>query len=66
MRADLAERVHEAVALLGYRHDLTASTLRRADRLSASIGLIFDDVANPFFAAVLRGVEDGGARRAAC
>ena len=58
VRADLAARVHEAVELLGYRHNLTASTLRRADRLSASIGLIFEDVANPFFSAVHRGVED--------
>ena len=58
MRADLAARVHEAVELLGYRHNLTASSLRRADRLSASIGLIFEDVANPFFSAVHRGVEE--------
>ena len=58
VRPDLAARVHEAVDLLGYRHNLTASTLRRANRLSASIGLIFEDVANPFFAAVHRGVED--------
>ena len=28
----------------GYQRDLTASTLRRADRMSASIGLIIDDV----------------------
>jgi LacI family transcriptional regulator, galactose operon repressor len=58
VRPDLAARVQEAVELLGYRHNLTASTLRRANRLSASIGLIFEDVANPFFAAVHRGVED--------
>ena len=58
VRPDLAARVHEAVELLGYRHNLTASTLRRADRLSASIGLIFEDVANPFFSAVHRGVEE--------
>jgi LacI family transcriptional regulator len=57
VRADLAERVQEAVALLGYRRDLTATNLRRADRASASIGLVFDDVANPFHSAVLRGVE---------
>jgi LacI family transcriptional regulator len=57
VRADLAERVQEAVALLGYRRDLTATNLRRADRHSASIGIVFDDVANPFHAAVLRGVE---------
>ncbi len=58
VREDLAERVHEAVKLLGYRRDLTASTLRRADRSSASIGLIIEDVSNPFFSAVHRGVED--------
>jgi LacI family transcriptional regulator len=58
VRPDLAERVHRAVDLLGYRHNLTASSLRRADRLSASIGLIFEDVANPFFSAVHRGVEE--------
>jgi LacI family transcriptional regulator len=57
VRPDLADRVHEAIALLGYRRDLTATNLRRADRHSASIGLVFDDVANPFHAAVLRGVE---------
>jgi LacI family transcriptional regulator len=57
VRPDLAERVQEAVALLGYRRDLTATNLRRADRHSASIGVVFDDVANPFHAAVLRGIE---------
>ena len=57
VRPDLAERVREAVALLGYRRDLTATNLRRADRHSASLGLVFDDVANPFHAALLRGVE---------
>ena len=56
--ADLAVRVRDAVELLGYRHNLTASTLRRADGQSASIGLIFEDVSNPFFGAVHRGVED--------
>jgi LacI family transcriptional regulator len=58
VRADSAARVREAVELLGYRRDLTASNLRRADGLSASIGLIFEDVANPFFAALYRGVEE--------
>jgi LacI family transcriptional regulator len=57
-RPHLARRVREAVDLLGYERDLTASTLRRSDRSSASIGLIVADVANPFFAAVMRGVED--------
>jgi LacI family transcriptional regulator len=55
---DLADKVRRAVAMLGYRRDVTATTLRRADRLSASIGLVFDDVANPFHAMLQRGIED--------
>jgi LacI family transcriptional regulator len=57
-RPHLARRVQDAVDLLGYERDLTASTLRRSDRASGSIGLLVTDVGNPFFAAVLRGVED--------
>jgi LacI family transcriptional regulator len=58
VREDLVARVRDAVELLGYRHNLTASALRRADRSTASIGLIFEDVSNPFFGLVHRGVED--------
>jgi LacI family transcriptional regulator len=58
VRADLAERVRRAVDALGYRHNATASALRRNDGLSASIGLIVEDVANPFFSAVHRGIEE--------
>jgi LacI family transcriptional regulator len=61
--AGRAAGVHDAVDMLGYRRDLTASNLRRADRLSASIGLIFEDVANPFFSAVYRSVEQFAAAR---
>ena len=57
VREDLAERVRDAVAVLGYRRDLTASNLRRADRASASVGLVLGDVSNPFFSAIHRGVE---------
>jgi LacI family transcriptional regulator len=55
---ELAVRVHDAVALLGYRHNHTAGSLRRADRVSRTIGLIVEDVSNPFFSAVHRGVEE--------
>lgn len=58
VRPDLTARVRDAVQLLGYRRDLTASNLRRADRVSASVGLVFEDVSNPFFAAVHRGIEE--------
>jgi LacI family transcriptional regulator len=57
VRPDLAAKVRDAVALLGYRRDLAATNLRRSDRQSASLGLVFDDVANPFHAALLRGIE---------
>jgi len=58
VRPDLVARVRDAVAVLGYRRDLTASTLRRTDRTSSTIGLIIEDVSNPFFSAVHRGVEE--------
>jgi LacI family transcriptional regulator len=58
VQPELARRVRDAVALLGYRRDLTASMLRRADRVSATIGLLIEDVANPFFSALQRSVED--------
>lgn len=54
---DLAERVQDAVRKLGYRRDHMASTLRRADRQSSSLGLILENVSNPFFSAVHRGIE---------
>ncbi len=57
-RPELVARIQDAIDLLGYRRDLTASTLRRADRASASVGVLVADVGNPFFAAVLRGVEE--------
>src|SRR3954464_3577415 len=55
---DLAARVNDAVAMLGYRRDLTATPLRRAARASASVGLVFDDIANPFHATLHRAIED--------
>ena len=55
---DLAARIHEAAGKLGYRPNLTASSLRRGDRRTATIGLLLEDVSNPFSAALLRAVED--------
>jgi LacI family transcriptional regulator len=63
VRPELADKVRAAVVLLGYRRDLTATNLRRADRHSASIGVVFEDVSNPFHAAVLRGIETVARRR---
>ena len=58
VRGDLAARVQDAVVALGYRHNVTASALRRADGQSASIGVIVEDVSNPFFSLVQRGIEE--------
>ena len=55
---ELAVKVERAVEMLGYRHNHTAGTLRRANGLSASLGLILEDVSNPFFSAIHRGVEE--------
>jgi LacI family transcriptional regulator len=54
----LAERVTRAMTQLDYRHNLTASNLRRSDRRTGTVGLLVEDVANPFFADIHRGVED--------
>jgi LacI family transcriptional regulator len=54
----LVRRVTEAARALGYRHDATASSLRRADRRTATIALVLEDVANPFSSVLHRAVED--------
>ncbi|AGZ38931.1 LacI family DNA-binding transcriptional regulator [Actinoplanes friuliensis] len=54
----LVERVRAAVASLHYRPHLGASMLRRKDRRTGTIGLLLEDVGNPFSAAVHRAVED--------
>ncbi|MBE2320658.1 LacI family DNA-binding transcriptional regulator [Solirubrobacter sp. CPCC 204708] len=54
--AALAAKVHRAVELLGYRHNYAAGALRRSGG-SASIGLVCEDISDPFFAAFHRGVE---------
>lgn len=56
--ADIAARVRRAVELLDYRPNLAATSLRRADRKTATIGLLLEDVANPFSSALHRAVED--------
>lgn len=55
---ELVRRVTETARALGYRHDLTASSLRRADRRTATIALVLEDVANPFSSVLHRAVED--------
>ena len=56
--AAMSTRVEAAIRELGYRPDAGASALRRADGRSSAIGVVVDDVANPFSGAVLRAVEE--------
>jgi LacI family transcriptional regulator len=55
---DLVARVNKAAAKLGYRPNLTASSLRRSDRRTSTIGLLLENVANPFSGVVHRAVEE--------
>jgi LacI family transcriptional regulator len=54
--AELAARVHEAVARLSYRRSGLARSLR-AQRARV-VGLVISDIRNPFFTDVVRGIED--------
>lgn len=53
-----AERVARAVARLGYQVDDRARRLRRGAAATGVIGFVLVDVANDFFSAILRGLED--------
>ena len=55
---DLAARVRAAVETLDYRPHLGASMLRRNDRRTRTIGVLLEDVSDPFSAALHRAVED--------
>ena len=50
------ERVKDAIAQLDYRPNGLARNLRR--RATMVIGVIISDIANPFFTAMVRAVED--------
>jgi LacI family transcriptional regulator len=55
---ELVERVRAAADKLGYRPNLTAANLRRTGGRTDTIGLLLEDLSNPYSAAVLRAVED--------
>jgi LacI family transcriptional regulator len=59
----LAERVQRAVVRLDYQQNLAASTLRRTDGKTATVGLLLEDVSNPFSATLNRAVEDAAGER---
>lgn len=51
-----AERVRKVVEELGYQPNAIAQSLRK--RSTFAIGVLVSDIANPFFATLVRGVED--------
>ena len=59
---DIARRVHDAIRMLDYHPNMAAISLRRADRKTSTIGLLLEDVANPFSSALHRAVEDTAIR----
>jgi LacI family transcriptional regulator len=61
--APLAMRVRDAADRLDFQRNLAASSLRRSDGKTATIGLLLEDVSNPFSAAVHRAIEDVARQR---
>jgi LacI family transcriptional regulator len=59
----VADKVRAAAVTVGYRPNMTASSLRRADGRSATIGVLLEDLSNPFSSALLRAVEDRARER---
>jgi LacI family transcriptional regulator len=56
VRPETAALVFDAIARLGFRRNDMARALRRGQR-SRTLGLIIEDVSNPFYSAITRGVE---------
>jgi LacI family transcriptional regulator len=56
--ADLTARVRDAAERLDFRPNLGARSLRRSDGKTATIGLLLEDVSNPFSAAIHRAIEN--------
>lgn len=53
---ETAAKVHEAIARLGFRRNENARTLRQGH--TASIGLVMENVADPFYSILTRAVEE--------
>jgi LacI family transcriptional regulator, galactose operon repressor len=60
---ELEARVRRAIEQLNYRRDANAATLRRLGRKTQTIGLVLEDVSNPFSSALHRAVQDAARER---
>lgn len=56
-------RVEAAIERLDYRQDVNASFLRRLGRRTGTVGLVLEDVSNPFSSALHRAIEDHARER---
>jgi LacI family transcriptional regulator len=59
---DTADRVNAAIALLGFRRNDLARSLRRGTT-SATLGLVIEDVANPFYSGIAQAVAEAASER---
>ena len=57
VRPETAALVSEAIERLGFSRNAVARTLRRGQR-SHMLGLVIEDVSNPFYSKIFRGVEE--------
>ena len=60
---DKVSRVERAIRKLGYQRNDMARQLRRQGQTTGTIGLVVDDVANTFWSALARAVEDVAMRQ---
>jgi LacI family transcriptional regulator len=61
--ASTSERVRAAISELGFTRNDIAAGLRRRGQVTASIGLIIEDVANPFYSTLTGAVEESARER---
>jgi len=54
----LVSQVRRAAAQLNYQPNLSASSLRRSDRRSLMIGLLLEDIGNPYSSTIFRSAEN--------
>src|SRR5436190_1764211 len=59
----LEAKVPRAIEQLNFRRDANASMLRRLGGKTQTIGLVLEDVANPFSSALHRAIEDSARAR---
>jgi DNA-binding LacI/PurR family transcriptional regulator len=63
VQPETAAKVERAIRQLGYQRNDAARNLRKRGHLTLTIGLLVDDIANPFFSALARAVEDAARLR---